>query len=359
MKQLKMKSLKTNIVVIIIVWIVAAVILGVGLKSLITAFQKPTPIEDVDFTKDVEGLYVSGTIYGIYGCYCEETSGSSVVAREYVIDADDYYFLGLRAEYDDMDAADALEEASWDYLEDEDADYSKLEAYQYEVKGTIKAMPSDSLRYYHEAIGWYSLTDEEQEMYLPYYLEIGTYGSYDTMDLVIMILLFLFFFLCGLIPLIMALTGHYQKSIKQYVARSASPELALQKVEDFLANTPEKDGLRYNQDFICGSMGSTTILGETPKLCWAYLQTTNHKQYFITVSRSYALMLCFTDGSVQSVSVKNENVAREHLYNLEQLCPQTIFGYSDDLSSLFRNNLYGFLNLRYNQNQPNNFSFEK
>ena len=31
-------------------------------------------------------------------------------------------------------------------------------------------------------------------MYLPYYLEIGTYGSYDTMDLVIMILLFLFFF---------------------------------------------------------------------------------------------------------------------------------------------------------------------
>lgn len=302
-------------------------------------------------------MYVSATIYGIYGCYCEETSDGNLVAREYVIDADDYYYMGMRAEYGDMDAADELEEASWEYFED--GDYTKLESYQYEVKGTINSMPSDSLRYYHEALEWSTLTSEEKEMYLPYYLEINTYGTADNGDLIIMGILFTIFFLMGLVPLLMALTGHYQKSIKQYIARSGNPEWTRQKIDAFIENTPEINSLRYNHEFICGQTGPTTTFGETSKLAWAYLQTTNHKRYFITVGHSYALMLGFADGHIQSIETPDEATVRQHLQNFEQFCPQAVLGYSDDLSRLFHNNLYGFLNLRYNQVQAENNTFEQ
>lgn len=354
MKTLKSKSLKSILPLVILFLIIGVVFEVVSLPSLLTSFEKPVNLDDVDFEEDIEGLYVTGTVYGIYDCYCEETENGNPIGREYIIDANDYYYIGLCVDKKDFDKAEALMEASWDYL-DGYTEYEELEKYQYEVTGTITKMPSDSLKLYNEYIDWLEYSEEEEEMFLPYYIEVGKIGGYTAGGAIALVIAGVVFLLLGVLFLALALTGFYQKSIKKYIAACASPDMAAEKVERFIQNTSEVNGLRYNTEFICGQEGATTVFGEASKLAWVYLHTVTHKRYFITVGKTYSLMLCFTDGTRHLITVKNEAIAQQHMERLSAQFPYIICGYSAELDRMFSKDLPGFLNLRYNQQQASTF----
>lgn len=358
MKTLKMKSLKSILFFIILVWGLSAFLGYMAVPSLYTHFfTEPVYWDDVDFDGEIEGLYVNGWLYGVYDWYCEEVENNDTISREYLIDADDYYYIAMRAEGEDMAAADALMEISQAFLNEEVGE-TELGQAQYEITGVIKKIPSDSLEFYYDYLDWYSMDTESQAMFLPYYIDVNNLGRYDIGEATVMTVVAIGCFLVGLIFLLLALTGRYQKHVKKYIANSANPDMTREKIEHFIQNTPEVNGLRYNRDFICGHQGGTTAFGELPKLAWVYLHTVSHKRYFITISKSYSLMLCFADGSVQQAGMKNEAVALGHMEKLSQICPQTIFGYTDELQKMYRNDLNGFLNLRYNQVQANNIGFD-
>lgn len=344
MKMLKSQSLKAILGLVILLYVLCAILGVVMIPSLSNVSKDPISLDEVDYSGDIEGLYVSGTIYGIYDWYCEETQDDETIAREYIIDADDYYYIGLRAEYSDMDAAESLLKASTMYLDGTD-DGTLLQKAQYEISGVIKAMPSDSKEFYYEYAEWCEI---DTEIFLPYYIEVGTYGDYDGGDLVLFGILIVFLFAIGTLLFVWALTGHYQKAVKKYIDNSGSPELAAARVENFLETTPLVNGMRYNHEFICGNSGATTIFGETPKLAWAYKHVVSHKRYFITINKTYSIVLGFADGTRQMVDIKKEAMVDEHLQNLQQLCPKAVFGYSAELDQMFKKNLPQFLNLRYN-----------
>lgn len=343
MKMLQKQSLKNSLFVIIFLYILSIAMVVVMIPSLSNLAKEPIPLEEVDFTGDIEGLYVTGTLYVVYDCYCEETVDDRLVAREYVIDADDYYYLGLRAEDEHMDDAESLLDAYIKYLEGSDDGTLMMDA-QYQVTGVIKEMPSDSKQFYYELADWYEI---DTSLFLPYYIEAGSIGAYDTTDLIIFGVGFLLCFGIATFTLVSALTGKYQKAVKKYIDSCPNAELANAKIEAFLQNTPLVNGLRYNHEFICGNNGATTVFGETPKLAWAYKHVVNHKRYFITVSKSYAIVLGFTDGTRQMVNIRKEAMVDEHLQKLQQLCPKAVFGYSKELDQMFSKNLSQFLNLRY------------
>lgn len=348
MKKLKRKSLQSVLVIVVIFWILAIEMGRAVLPSLFTFLQKPTPWDEVDFSGDIEGLYITGTLYGIYDWYCEETEDGKTTSREYLIPADGYYYMGLYAEGVSMDKADALMEASYAYLSGND-DGTLLQQAQYEVTGTITAIPSQSLDFYHEFLGWSTLDEDTRDMFLPYYIAVNNAGALNPPTSITFSILTATFFLLGCLFLFLVFAGHYQKSIKKYIANSPNRDMAREKVEYFLENTPEVDGLRYNLDFICGNEKGTTAFGETSKLVWAYLHTTTHQRYFITINTTYSLVLCFADGCKQSAAVKNEAIGHEHLQKLSELCPQAVFGYSAELDKMFCNDFSGFLNLKYNK----------
>ena len=348
MKMLRKQSLKSVLGLVILLYAFCAILGVVIVPSLSNASKEPISLDEIDYSGDIEGLYVSGTLYGIYDWYCEETQDDKTIAKEYIIDADDYYYIGLRAEYGDMDAADALLDASTKYLDGLD-DGTLLAESQYEVFGVIKAMPEDSLQFYYEYAEWCEI---DTEIFLPYYIEVGTYGDYDGTDLILFGGLIAFLFILATLFLVWALTGHYQKAVKKYINNSGSPELAESKVENFVAMTPLVNGMRYNHEFICGNDGANTVFGETDKLVWAYKHVVNHKRYFITVSKTYSVVLGFADGTRQMARVKKEAMADEHLQNLQNLCPKAILGYSAELDQMFRKNLPQLLNLRYNAPEP-------
>lgn len=349
MRSLKLKSLKSSLLIVIILLIVGAVLLYTAVPSMLLLVKGPTPLESVDYDGDIEGLYVEGTLTFIYDWYCETTENSvKTVSREYIIDGGDYYYMGLLAEGKDMDKADALLDACTEYMDGTD-DGSNLLTAMYTVKGTIVEMPKDSLEFYYEYVGYDDLTEEEQAIFLPYYLAVGNVGKHDLATAIALTVFGALAVFGGLFFLIRALSGKEQKNIYKYINASADPEIAKEKVERFLETVPEVEKLRYNSEFILGDSNGTTAFGETSRLVWAYQHTTTHKRYFITVGKTYSLMLAFADGSRQTAAVKSELAAQQHLEKLAALCPRAIIGYTEQLDNLFRNNLPGFLDLRYNR----------
>lgn len=142
-------------------------------------------------------------------------------------------------------------------------------------------------------------------------------------------------------------SGQYQKSVKRYISGSTNSALAKEKINHFIKNTLETDGLRYNHEFICGSYRGTIAFGETTKLAWIYPNVVRHKRYFVTVDKSYVIVFGFTDGHLQVAEVNNESAVSEHIKKIVTLCPQAIVGYNKDLHILYEKELPKFLQLKY------------
>lgn len=347
MKKLKMKSLKINLLLILFLLVISGIMFWQSLPALFLVIQGPQDLWEVDYSGDIEGLYVSGELPFIYDYYCDEVNDKEdIKAREYIIDGGEYYYIGMRVMEKDMDQAEALMEACYDYVDGAGSEDAILSS-QYRVTGTIHAMPSDILALYYDYLDMASLSAEEQATFLPYYLEVDKIGTTDTAGMIIFLVLGVLLLALALLLLVWSLTGRYQKSIKRYLAGSPNSQAALEKVESFLANVPSVHGLQYNYDFICGQNGATTAFGETSKLVWAYQHTTTHKRYFITVGKTHSLVLAFADGSRQNVAVKRENFVQEHLQTLSSLCPRAIIGYSPELNTMFLKDFARFLSLKY------------
>lgn len=343
MKMLKNQSVKRVILWTILLYFFGGFMFAIAFPAFETFLQKPVTLDEIDFSGEIEGIHVRDTVYGIYDWYCEETENYDTVAKEYIIDANDYYFIGLRAEHRKMNKADHLVEASNQYLDGTDDGTLLVEA-QYTIDGVIKAMPYDSERYYYEYADWCEL---DREIFLPYYIDDGSYGSYDTFDLVFFSIIVIILFGFGTMLLIWAFSGHYQKSISTYINSCPNPAIATEKVENFLSVVPLEKGMRYNHEFIFGTYGPTSVFGETEKLVWAYKHIVTHKRNFITVGKSYSLMLGFADGTIQTVDIATEEILDEHLENLHKLCPKAIFDYSNELEKMFKKDLPQFLSLKY------------
>lgn len=336
-----------------IFWICALIMICFSLPPLYTFyFKEPVPLDSVDFNGDFEDLYVSGTLYGIYGWYCEEIENYETTARQYLIDAGNYYYMGLRADYGEMTAADKLAEASEEYLDGTD-DGTLLQQAQYEVYGTIKPLDNESLKYYHESVDWENMDRASKSCFLPYYLEINNLGYCDYNTAVFVAFIGVIIFVIGLCPMIYALAGLSQKTVKKYILSSTNPNVTRERIDYFLRNTPEIKGLRYNRDYICGQHNGIITFGEMSKLTWISVNTTIYKEVslpdskynFLPITR-YAVELGFEDGSKQLATVKNAAIAREHIKNITAICPHNISGYKSDLDKVFRKDIQGPLDQR-------------
>jgi len=330
----------------------SGLMLFLGFNSLSKAVKGSVAWEDVDFSKDVDGLYVTGTVYFIYDNYCEATKGSNIQSEEYIIDADDTYYMGLMAKNSsDIKNANRLMNACWTYLDMEYPSDEVIEAVydnQYEISGTIKRIKGDHLKYYYDSIGYYQLSAEERAQFLPYYIEVGSVGELSNTGMYITLIVGGLLMLLGIGIGVYALRGGFLRNIKKYIANSSNPDLTSQRVESFLSKTDLKDGMFYDDTYIVGMDGSTVGFGETDKIAWVYPKTITHKRNFITVGHTYSVVVGFADGKAMNCIVKNEALQSRHVSMIEQKCPKAIAGYNDELNRLFHKNLSQFLSFRYN-----------
>lgn len=349
MKTLRKKSFKSMIFPIIIFALLTALFLALGIDSLIPRLKADfKTLDSLDYSENLSGTYIKDNLYGIYDYFCETTSGSKTVSREYLIDAGDSYYIGMYAEGSDMKKADALMEASWDYLDGKD-DGTALEGKQFEIVGTIKSMPYDSLKYYKEYLGWSTMSEAEKATFLPYYIVVGEIDGSEDTDMIMWLLIggvFLFFTIFYIVSLC---TGRYQKSVKKYIAASPNPDMAREKVEHFLNSTADISGIRISNEFICGQNGAKTTFGELRNLVWAYEHVTTHRTNFVVTGKTYQVVIGFKDGKKHFLGAKNEEAALEILQNIGARAPHVILGYNADLEKAFTKDMNSFLQIRYNE----------
>jgi len=334
-----------NVIVILMFLIGGGVLAYFGGRSMVTRYlMQPVSLYEVDY-ENPEGAYVKTTVYYIYDYFAETTENSRVKSREYIIDGDDYYYIGMLADGKVMKQSDALMKSSWDY-DDYKIEYEELELAQFEVVGTIERMPSDSARFFREYLGWTSLTKEQQDMFLPYYLVVGKVGGTSMFTALLCCGGALVCIFIGLKTLFDFMTG-YDRAVKRFVTETNTPGLE-EKVKSFLEYTPEADGIQISNEFIfITSGGLTYYLDYASNMIWAYKSVTTHRTNGIKTGTTYSINLKFMNKKTFTVSAKNENGCHALLQRIASYCPRAIYGYDKELEKMYNKNLDEFLNLRY------------
>lgn len=339
MKRLKKISLRKALFAIIVMIALGAVCGAFAFPGLITRiFTKPVSWEAVDFDGDIDGLYVRGVLNGIYDYYCEHLTDGRVTQKEYIIDAGEEKYMGIVFSGNNMDKADALMQASQDYLDGKD-NGSRLFEMQFEIEGTIRPISKETLKYYYEVVDYDNLSEEAQERFLPYYLKVGEVkGSYAS-TMYIGVAASVAFLAAAIIYFVFICCGGGQKSIRKYIEGSTNPVAAREKVERFLESTQEVDGVKMSREFICGQNRAKTAFGELEKLAWAYKRITNG-----VICEIY---LRFTDGSRQAVLMKDIKAGERVLERIKEQCPHVFLGYDKHVEEEFDKNREAFLKINY------------
>lgn len=340
LKELKMLSLKKNLVRVIVFFAVGCVFIAMQITSFRTLIGGKKNLDELYADQIHDAMYVEGTVWGIYDQYAETTDYDggrlTAISKEYIIPVGESEYMGMLVLPEYYDRCDALIDETWEYLEGEKDGIDGI----FQVKGTILAMDNETLRYFHDALGYDDWSLEERELVLPYYLVVDQFGDSGIDELVICAAFCLFMWGLALWFLISAVSGSCQKGLKKYCQESG----ALTRVEQFYRNTTPIHGLRINRDYILGMADGKSHFLLSDNLIWAYTYIEKRTRYhFITVSKSVSVTFFDRNGAQYYHGVKNEDQAKEILEYIKRVLPWAIVGYSDELAYVYKSDRQGMI----------------
>ncbi len=348
-KKLRSRSLKKTLLPVILLLVLAVLFLAVSEFWLL--FQKPANLYEVP-RDQLKGKYVTAEITYIYGEYAytenykNGRSTGEITSIECIIDANSDDFCGLYLPGKLVERGEALAEESDAYYNYETDEITT----SFTVRGIMKEMPQDSLSYYHEYVDYDTLSADQQQWFLPLYLEAweGVPG-----DMVSMTVLGLACLVFALVLLCKALSGGNQKQLLQKAEQLApgNPEYVLAHAEQLYDLAPSVGGLRMNASLILVEEGKKQYLYSTKELVWAYQQAVRQRVYGIAVGTRNMLVLRMSDKSARNV-VLPESQIREQLQKIQALVPGCAIGYSDQLEELYRKNMAELKNVAAAQRAP-------
>lgn len=347
-KRLKTKSILKTLLPVVLLGLFAAILLAGSQFWLF--FQEPVNLHDVP-RDELEGKYVTVDLPYIYGSYAytEEYDNDydqtgTVVAVEYLIDANYYDYCGLLVEDDDLIAqADALMEQSYAY---DSYEISKITA-NFTVTGVMTQMPDDSLEFYHEAVGYYDMSAEEQEIFLPLYLDVRDGG--DVTASVALLVLAAVLAAIAVFILIQAITGAHQKQLLQKAEQLSpgSPELILEQAQELYESQP-KSKVKINSKLVFAQVGYKSCLYATGELVWAYHAVTRQRINFIPAGKSHSLVLAMVDGKTYQIPMSEKKVM-ELLQTIQQTAPGCFLGFNDQLAKIYKSDPTALVQMRATQ----------
>ena len=218
LNQLKRESLRKVILrVVLLLALGTAFFVLFGCHKLLGTLSPKTLAELTPET--MEGAYVEDDIYFLYTPYVEveqyrDNVRTGTVGMQYLTDFDEIYYMGLYVHKDSLQEAEALMDASEDFME------GNLAAEQMpvmHVKGTVRLMEEDDQRYY------FDLAEGDAELeavMLPYYLDVGRVGKQTFVTVAVFAAVALICVVLAIFPLVKALTGGYQKQLRRKLSES-------------------------------------------------------------------------------------------------------------------------------------------
>lgn len=276
---------------------------AMGVPSLLKSFA-PKTFAKVNL-QQMEGAYVEDDIGIIYASYAEEFSANEngenvVTGTYYLIDFGEQYYISLFAAGDQMAQANALEAASYDYMDGiYPMDEASLRAFPaMRAKGTLVPMDKQLAQYYYElAEGNPSM----KSIMLPYTLDtaafdatlkaqawVGVVGSFSSM-------------LVGLMLAVALFADLNQKQFLKAVDTMGDRELILEKIDQLYHATPAQHGLRISDEFLLFRQPPSAILLRTNEIVHFYKKR-------IGIGSTYAVMVDTIDGTTHTLPLVKKEI---------------------------------------------------
>ena len=339
MKQLEKKFRSRTVVL-------SAILLAIGLLITLIYFKDYIPVgeeqnlDEITVDQIKEGR-AKITVYYIYDYYCYFTDEyGKEVQRDYFVcmgpDGDKYIGVELRGKKNDK-AYQLMNDIYDAEAAGQELDYDKLGYFT--VKGKVQKLTGDDLEFYEdylkECSSYYKMSmDELREIFAPYVLIASKAGARDESTDYMVIIFGAVLIIAGICVLISGLFGNHMKDIKDYANRVGGEEAAYARLDRFVDQTPERYGMRINDEFFMVTNGMSLVFSEAKDVIWIYPYIVTHKTYFITTGKTYYVRLRFANGKMAQVQTKKEN--NEEVMNyLSRMIPDAIFGYSNDLEHMF------------------------
>jgi hypothetical protein len=339
MKQLEKKFRSRTVVL-------SAVLLAIGLLITLIYFKDYIPVgeeqnlDEITVDQIKEGR-AKITVYYIYDYYCYFTDEyGKEVQRDYFVcmgpDGDKYIGVELRGKKNDK-AYQLMNDIYDAEAAGQELDYDKLGYFT--VKGKVQKLTGDDLEFYEdylkECSSYYKMSmDELREIFAPYVLIASKAGARDESTDYMVIIIGAVLIIAGIGVLISGLFGNHMKDIKDYANRVGGEEAAYARLDRFVDQTPERYGMRINDEFFMVTNGMSLVFSEAKDVIWIYPYIVTHKTYFVTTGKTYYVRLRFANGKMAQVQTKKEN--NEEVMNyLSRMIPDAIFGYSNDLEHMF------------------------
>ena len=332
-EKLKRQSLKKSLIfTVILVAAAVALLVSTGF-GVFKAIGGPKDLYSLS-RDQVDGAYVEGEIYGLYGSYAETTKNSRTVSREYIIGVtDEVGYMGLVLRSEDLSAAEDLLQESWDYLDGLTDGTSTV----IHVRGTILPMDEESLEFYHETVGWDEMSAEQQAMFLPYYLKadfLGKSHADATWGFTVLAAAALAW---AVYRTVRAATGGYQSELRKLCAAAPEgAEVAAERMEQFYENTEPVGLIRIGEDWVVWQDGAKTRGLATRDIVWAYCRHTTRRRNGFKTGEFDDLMLWTRDKKNRAVRMASGEQTAQAMQVLNEANPDVLLGYSKEIEKLYR-----------------------
>ncbi|MBD5544235.1 MAG: hypothetical protein HDR01_08375 [Lachnospiraceae bacterium] len=330
LQELKEKSSKqTKTAVIICLIISVALLVGAWFAGLSELAKGTANLNDL-MDDEIGKRYVKADIYAVMDYYAYTTEDGETVEKEYIIPVGEESYMGLVVRDSNIRKCDELIEATTAYMNGEIDTLST----PFHVKGTILPMEEESLKYYkqyYEAIGW---TDEELEVFLPYYLKVDYIGEWHCSGIYLICLLALIPILIAIWKILKNARGGYYKMVTAYCKKAPDYDRAMADLDRFYRTTAPVHGFRIARDFFMAPNGSNVLLLESKELLWAHQVTTTHRTNGIKTGTSYSIKLNLRSGKNYNIGLSEQQV-QDVLEAIGRTLPFVFIGYDDELSAAY------------------------
>ena len=295
---------------------------------------------------DISGHYVSANMDWSLGSYAEYTEVSDgnerVIARDYLVQLENGYWIAVRLKEDKLSQAEALTEETFTVMDEGTENWPE----GFPIRGTVVDMEAEDIHYIRRTLG-------EEEVLPGCYGngeilhrvivdgEVGITGSSSSIGSVWGLTIGCLACLAAAVLLpVLAGTKLWKKELVRYCKNSTNPESTMLRLEEFADTAPDLGLIKLNDQWILADAGVTVQVLDTPHLVWAYPQITRQKLYgLITVAKTHALCLASDNGKTVTLNGTEQQV-QDTLKAVYSHTSHVMVGYGQELAAMYSQKNY-------------------
>ena len=346
-QELKKKSWKKSILATIIILAVAVLIWLNSLDGVFDLIMGPQTLEEIE-VEDINSQYVETDIYFVMDCFAEYVTKSSQTNIErtqwlyYIIPVGDEEYMAVRVNPEVGDILDDICDETWDYLM-----YNIYPVTTYHMTGKITRMSDEELTHYYDWFEEAGFTQAEIDQYaLPYMIQNNMVGgavfSAGVPEAIVpFAIVGLLFFVWGVVRIVKAATGGYQKNIKNFILKN--PGISGEMVSADYAAAEDLGAMKIGRLFTVFNKGKKSYILKNEEIAWAYLQRTTHRRNGVHTGTTYAVVLRTMDKKMYTIGLANEDMVMRALEQYAIVAPGVVLGYSEDRKKAYNADVASFV----------------